>query len=86
VNLNEFRERLDSQEFTPGDRVAYVPTHADGDMEHTDVELGTVSSLGNGNIVFVRFDKQVQVLGWDGTTSQACDKRDLRRIEIDKDS
>jgi hypothetical protein len=57
-------------------RVAYVPRHAEGDMEHPDVEQGVVSSV-NSKYVFVKFDKHLTRLGWDGTTSQACDPDDL---------
>jgi len=52
-------------------RVAYVPTHAFGDMKHPDVQYGVISSI-NQKFVFVKFDKQVNSLGWEGTTSQAC--------------
>lgn len=57
-------------------RVAYVPTHADGDLNHPDVERGAVSST-NHKYVFVKFDKHVAKFGWDGATSQACDPSDL---------
>lgn len=40
--------------FEPGDRVIYVPYHAEGDKNHPDCERGTVSSARDG-IVFVRF-------------------------------
>jgi hypothetical protein len=61
----------------PNDRVAYVPTHACGDLGHPDVERGTVSSIGTVGNVFVKFDAQVAKFGWHGTTSQSCDVRDL---------
>jgi hypothetical protein len=60
----------------PGDRVRYVPGHADGDPRHPDCEDGTVSSLGE-TCVRVRFDKHVARLGWDGATAQACTPGDL---------
>lgn len=60
----------------------YVPLHAHGDVNHPDVEHGAVSSF-NGHSVFVKFDKQVQKFGWDGTTSQACDPSDL---QVEKNS
>jgi hypothetical protein len=28
-------------------------------------------------VVFVKFDRQLEKFGWDGTTSQACDPKDL---------
>lgn len=60
----------------PGQRVAYIPGVADGDINHEAVERGAVSSA-NHRFVFVRFDKQVAKFGWDGTTSQSCDPDDL---------
>lgn len=62
--------------FTPKTRVAYIPLHANGDLKHKDVERGTVSST-NSHYVFVKFDKQLNKFGWNGTTSQACDPKDL---------
>jgi len=29
----------------PGDRVAYVPNHANGDINHPDTQKGTVSTV-----------------------------------------
>lgn len=67
---------MELKEFEPGMRVAYVPTHAEGDLTHPDVEVGKVSSK-NHKYVFVRFDKYVERFGWDGATSQSCDPADL---------
>lgn len=64
------------EELKSGMRVAYMPTHADGDLMHPDVEHGTVSSV-NSKYAFVRFDKQVSKFGWEGTTSQSCQPSDL---------
>lgn len=60
------------QGFAEGMRVVYVPHHAQGNRNHADAEHGRVSSV-NAKFVFVRFDRQVQALGWDQATSQACD-------------
>ncbi len=65
-------------QFKPGDRVVYLPTHADGDVDHPDCEWGTVSSIGRVENVFVKFDQQVSKFGWEGATSQSCDERDLQ--------
>lgn len=54
----------------------YVPGVARGDTGHPACERGTVSSTGE-KYVFVKFDKQLEKFGWDGTTSQACDPSDL---------
>lgn len=67
MNLNEIQ---------PKTRVAYVPTHAHGDLNHPDVEHGTVSSK-NDHFAFVKFDKQLARFGWEGTTSQSCRPDDL---------
>ena len=60
----------------PGMRVAYIPGHAHGDINHKDVEHGTVNSV-NHLYAFVKFDKQVKKLGYEGTTSQSCQPADL---------
>jgi hypothetical protein len=70
------KPEVGSKSFSPGERVAYVPNHAHGDIIHPDVERGRVSSV-NTKFVFVRFDKTVAKLGWDGTTSQSCLPEDL---------
>ena len=57
-------------------RVVYVPHHANGGRSHKDCEHGRVSSV-NDKYVFVRFDEQVRVLGWDQATGKACDPADL---------
>lgn len=42
--------------FAPGDQVAYVPTHADGDLKHPDVEFGFVTSMRPaGDAAFCRY-------------------------------
>lgn len=68
-----------AEDFQSGARVRYVPIHAHGDREHQDVEFGTVST-NNGILVFVRFDKQVAKLGWEGATSQSCYPQDLELL------
>jgi len=44
--------------FKPGIEVAYIPYHAKGDINHADVEYGTVTSkkfVGEQEIIFVKF-------------------------------
>lgn len=67
-------EKLTLEEIQPQMRVAYVPAHAQWDK--SAIEYGTVSSK-NDKYVFVKFDKQLEKFGWDGTTSQSCDPNDL---------
>lgn len=66
-------------DFQHGQRVRYIPGHAGGDSSHPDCEDGAVSSA-NHLYVFVRFDKTVAKLGWDGTTSQSCEPDDLIKL------
>lgn len=68
------------QTLEPKTRVAYIPLHAEGDINHPDVEYGRVSST-NSHTVFVKFDKSVGRLGWDGTTSQGVDPYYLVNID-----
>lgn len=69
--MNEF----DKGKFKEGDRVVYMPLHADGDLTHPDCETGTVTRVG-GKYTFVKFDKN--------RTDQpgvACDPDDLVSLE-----
>lgn len=67
---------MNLSKFHAGLRVKYIPGHAYGNGDHPDCEIGTVSST-NHKYVFVKFDKQLEKFGWDGTTSQSCDPSDL---------
>ncbi len=69
---------MDLSDFKPEDRVIYIPGHAFGNRTHPDCERGSVSSV-NDHCVFVKFDKQVVKLGWQGTTSQGCSPLDLEK-------
>lgn len=62
---------LQLRDFSEGERVVYVPMHANGDTKHPDTEYGRVSSVGS-RFVFVRFLEQA--------TAQACDPRDLLKM------
>ena len=75
-------------ELRTGDRVAYVPYHAEGNINHADVEYGIISLIKEfmpGDIprftYFVRFDKTVQLLGWEGTTGQGCKRDQLVKVD-----
>ena len=41
--------------FEVGDRVVYVPRHAGGNHLHPDCEHGVITSMGSGEVIFVRF-------------------------------
>ena len=64
------------EDFADGQRVRYIPGVAKGDPKHPACEDGRVSSH-NSRFVFVKFDRQLERLGWEGTTSQSCDPADL---------
>lgn len=70
---------MKADQFQPSMRVRYIPGVANGDPTHPDCEDGTVSS-NNDKYVFVRFDRQVEKLGWSGATSKSCDPDDLVRL------
>ena len=40
--------------FEQGTQIAYIPNHADGDINHPDVEFGFVTSI-RGNVCFCRY-------------------------------
>jgi hypothetical protein len=55
----------------------YYTTHRNGEPE-----CGNISSW-NDKYVFVKFDNQVNKLGWNETTAQACKISDLRHRGFD---
>jgi len=38
-----------------GDQIAYVPTHAEGDLQHPDVDFGFVTSVPTATDLFCRY-------------------------------
>ncbi len=60
-----------ARDFSPGDRVLYVPHHANGDTTHADCERGVVTSTNEVN-VFVRYGA--------GIHSQATSPEDLQKV------
>jgi len=69
------------QDFKKEDRVRYVPHHANGDQSHPDCETGIVYCVNVGGTVFVKFDKQIQRIGWADAQAQGCDPDSLVLIE-----
>lgn len=53
---------METKDFSEGQRVAYIPSHANGNILHPDVEHGTVKSM-NEITVFVLFDCDTQAKG-----------------------
>lgn len=43
------------EELKPGDQIAYVPMHAEGDLTHKDVEFGFVTGFNREGDVFCRY-------------------------------
>lgn len=70
---------MNCEDFKRDDKVLYVPTHADGDVNHPDCQRGIVSSQ-NGVCVFVKYYPQLARFGWDGTTSQGTNPEDLVKL------
>lgn len=46
---------MKASDFAIGQRVLYIPNHANGDATHEDCERGEVVNIG-GDTVFVRFE------------------------------
>lgn len=67
-----------ASEFAKGQRVLYVPAHANGDPNHKDCEKGVVSST-NEQWVFVKYDNLmcIMVTGDEPYTAQATSPDDL---------
>lgn len=61
-------------DFSNGEEVAYIPTHANGNLAHSDVENGYVNSK-NDTFVFVRYIRH----GILQQTSQATSPKDLEK-------
>ena len=66
---------MNPSDFEKGDRVKYVPNHANGDVFHPDCELGTVSST-NRRFVFVTYKNK--------TFAEATDPANLVKITATK--
>lgn len=61
-----------SEDFRAGERVHYVPYHANGDIRHRDCENGIVTST-NDRFVFVKFNQNHDY-------GKACKPDQLRKI------
>lgn len=62
--------------FQAGDKIIYVPMHADGDRNHPACEHGVVSSVSENGTVFCRFfypDGTLRTV----SNSEGCNPRDL---------
>ena len=52
---------MSSKIFRKGDRVVYIPGHAEGDRRHEDCEKGVVSSVTNHG-AFVKYDNSMGIM------------------------
>ena len=67
---------MNIKDIRPQQRVTYVPFSSTRDIQHKDAESGIASSVTHTR-VFVKFDKQIEKLGWNDTAAQACDPEDI---------
>ena len=63
-------EKPEALEMLKFEKVEYTPTK----------EIGYVSSA-NDSFVHVKFQTQLDILGWEETTSQACNHEDLKDLK-----
>lgn len=73
--------KMKPSDFKKGERVRYIPTHAEGNGDHVDCENGVVSSV-NDKCVFVKYDNlmSIMITGNEPFTAQATDPQDLIKI------
>ena len=69
---HEHRRKLNQEIIESGDRVIYVPTHAEGNINHPDCEYGIVKSW-NKRGIFVNYVRN----GIPQMTAELTDPRDL---------
>lgn len=69
-----------TDDFRHGDKVIYVPNHANGSVTHPDCQNGVVSSV-NEHWVFVKYDclACIMVTGDEPYTAQATSRDNLVR-------
>jgi len=68
------------RDFKHGDKVRYIPNHANGDAQHPDCQNGVVSSVNN-NWIFVKYDCLACTMftGDEPFTAQATKREDIIR-------
>lgn len=72
MNLRRSTPKLvEISDFHHMDRVAYIPYHAENNINHPDTQWGYVSST-NDKFIFVKFDRYLQDSEWNDVTSHAC--------------
>lgn len=68
-------------DYKKGDKVRYIPNHANGDSKHPDCENGVVSSVNSYGTIFVKYDNDMCIMttGDEPYTAAATDKENLER-------
>ena len=49
---------LNGKTFRIGDKVLYIPNHANNDSSHKDCERGVITSMRDDGGIWVRYEKQ----------------------------
>jgi len=72
-----------TDKFKKGDRVLYIPSHAQGNIKHKDCQKGVVSSI-NDTFVFVKYDNLMCIMttGDEDYTAQATCPEDLIKLGV----
>ena len=73
------KELIVSKDYKKGDKVLYIPNHANGDATHPDCMKGVVSSV-NEKFVFVKYDNLMCTMttGDEPYTAQATKRENLK--------
>lgn len=80
VEVHEFRRY--SAPFKKGDKVTYIPHHADGDMTHPSCQHGVVCRMSPSGNVFVKYDcllGEAKTGDEDWTAQATCPENLVRR-------
>lgn len=67
--------------YKKGDKVRYIPNHANGDNRHRDCENGVVSSVNEYGTIFVKYDNDMCIMttGDEPYTAQATPEENLEK-------
>jgi hypothetical protein len=71
------RQAPPMDEFYRGRKVVFVPAVAGGDLGHEDVQRGVVSHTNGFDLVWVKFEPQLTLLGWYRTSNSGCRPEEL---------
>lgn len=62
-----------------GDQIAYIPMHADGDINHPDVEFGFITGFNSAGDPFCRYWRKGQIGALRTTANSECTPIDMVR-------